>query len=67
MEQIAGCVIRKHPKSVMHTFRRTKEKENELLIMDGLSKENTLPITDVSSTSNLLNGAHYTIPNCTTQ
>ena len=60
-------LIRKNPKSVVHPFRIAQEGERKLSIIESLLEENTFPIVEVSSTFCLQNGAHYTIPNHTTQ
>ena len=47
MENIAGKVIQMHSKSVAQEFYILKDEENELLLIDGLSRDNIYPINEV--------------------
>ena len=44
--------IRKHLKSIAHTFKSTKDDEKGLLVIDNLLKEISYPIINVSDNLN---------------
>ena len=61
-EKRARWVIWKHPKTEAHAFYTVKQNEKELLIIDGLTKENTYPIAQSNTNTTSPNGAQCIIP-----